>query len=94
LVRRKQLANLESASGHLAGKTFTLADLLSILYCVQKFPAGDAMVKGAKNPAVYFAKHCERVLQGDNPPTDSVNKKRAPKPDQGRYVGTHHLTKR
>jgi hypothetical protein len=61
LVRRKQLANLESASGHLAGKTFTLADLLSILYCVQKFPAGDAMVKGAKNPAVYFAKHCERA---------------------------------
>jgi glutathione S-transferase len=51
------------ASGHLAGNTFTLADidLLPILYYVQKFPEGDAMVKGAKNLAEYFAKHSERA---------------------------------
>jgi glutathione S-transferase len=50
------------ASGHLAGNTFTLADidLLPILYYVQKFPEGQAMVKGAKNLAGYFAKHSER----------------------------------
>jgi glutathione S-transferase len=51
-----------STSDHLAGNGFTLADmdLLPILYYVQKFPEGEAMVKGAKNLAAYFAKHSER----------------------------------
>jgi glutathione S-transferase len=51
-----------STSGHLAGNGFTLADidLLPILYYLQKFPEGDAMVKGAKNLAAYFATHSER----------------------------------
>jgi glutathione S-transferase len=49
-------------SGHLAGNAFTLADidLLPILYYVQKFPEGAAMVKGAKNLAGYFARHSQR----------------------------------
>ena len=51
-----------STSGHLAGNGFTLADidLLPILYYLQKYPEGKAMVNGAKNLAAYFAKHSER----------------------------------
>jgi glutathione S-transferase len=51
-----------STSDHLAGNRFTLADmdLLPILYYVQKFPEGAAMVNGAKSLAGYFAKHSER----------------------------------
>ena len=51
-----------STSGHLAGKGFTLADidLLPILYYLQKYPEGEAMVNGAKNLTAYFAKHSER----------------------------------
>jgi glutathione S-transferase len=51
-----------STSGHLAGDGFTLADidLLPILYYLQKYPEGEAMVNGAKNLTAYFAKHSER----------------------------------
>jgi glutathione S-transferase len=51
-----------SSSGHLAGNGFTLADidLLPILYYLQKYPEGEAMVNGAKNLTAYFAKHSER----------------------------------
>ena len=51
-----------STSGHLAGNGFTLADidLLPILYYLQKYPEGEAMVNGAKNLTAYFAKHSER----------------------------------
>jgi glutathione S-transferase len=51
-----------STSGHLAGHGFTLADidLLPILYYLQKYPEGEAMVNGAKNLVAYFAKHSER----------------------------------
>jgi glutathione S-transferase len=51
-----------SASGHLAGNGFTFADidLLPILYYIQKFPEGEAMVKEARSLAAYFAKHSER----------------------------------
>jgi glutathione S-transferase len=62
---QKQIGILDQAvakTGHLAGQSFTLADmdLMPILYYVQKFPEGDAMVKGAKNLSNYFAKHSER----------------------------------
>ena len=62
---QKQIGILDQAvakTGHLAGQSFTLADmdLMPILYYVQKFPEGDAMVKGAKNLSTYFAKHSER----------------------------------
>lgn len=51
-----------STSGHLAGNGFTLADidLLPILYYLQKYPEGEAMVNGAKSLTAYFAKHSER----------------------------------
>lgn len=50
-------------TGYLAGNRFTLADmdLLPILYYVQKFPEGEAMVKGANSLAGYFARHSERA---------------------------------
>ena len=68
------------ASGYLAGNTFTLADidLLPILYYVQKFPEGEAMVKGAKNLAGYFDKHCERpCFKATIPPPIPVTRARA-----------------
>jgi glutathione S-transferase len=62
---QKQIGILDQAvakTGYLAGQSFTLADmdLMPILYYVQKFPEGDAMVNGAKNLSNYFAKHSER----------------------------------
>ena len=59
------------SGGHLAGNRFTLADidLLPILYYIQKFAVGEAMVKSAKNLAAYFAKHAQRpCYQATIPP--------------------------
>jgi glutathione S-transferase len=62
---QKQVDLLDKAvarTGHLAGGGFTLADidLMPILYHVQRFPEGRAMVQSAKNLSAHFARHSER----------------------------------
>jgi len=62
---QKQIGIFDQAvakTGYLAGQSFTLADmdLMPILYYVQKFPEGEAMMKAAKNLSDYYAKHSQR----------------------------------
>jgi glutathione S-transferase len=71
---QKQIDMLDQAvarTGYLAGQGFTLADmdLMPILYYVQKFPEGEAMVKSAKSLTAYFAKHSQRpCFKATTPP--------------------------
>jgi glutathione S-transferase len=50
------------ATGHLAGDSFTLADitLLPILHFVQLCPEGGDMVRSARNLSAYHARHAQR----------------------------------
>jgi len=62
---QKQVDLLDKAvakTGHLAGSSFTLADinLMPILYYIQRFPKGSGMVQSAKHLSAYFACHSER----------------------------------
>ncbi len=62
---RTQIEVLDRAvarTGYLAGNNFTLADinLLPVLYFVQRFPEGAAMVQSARNLSDYFALHSAR----------------------------------
>ena len=52
-----------AATGHLAGSSYTLADinLMPILYYIQRFPEGRGMMEKAKNLAAYYGKHSERA---------------------------------
>jgi glutathione S-transferase len=71
---QKQVDLLDKAvskTGFLAAGGFTLADinLLPILYYVQRFPEGGAMLKGAKNLTGYYARHSERAsFKASTPP--------------------------
>jgi glutathione S-transferase len=49
-------------TGYLAGEGFTLADinLMPVLYLVQRFPEGAAMVQAAENLSGYFSRHARR----------------------------------
>jgi glutathione S-transferase len=49
-------------TGHLAGDTFTLADinLMPILFYVRQFPEGREIVGSATNLEAYFNRHAER----------------------------------
>ena len=51
-----------AGTGHLAGDSFTLADifLLPILHFVQLCPEGGEMVRLAKDLSAYFARHSQR----------------------------------
>ena len=51
-----------AATGHLAGESFTLADisLLPILHYVQLCPEGADMVRSAGDLSAYFAHHAQR----------------------------------
>jgi glutathione S-transferase len=50
------------ATGHLAGNSFTLADidLLPILFYMNKMPESRAMLADAKHLQAYFERHMER----------------------------------
>lgn len=51
-----------TASGHLVGNGFTLADvyLMPILFYVKNFPEGDELMRSAKNVSAYFERHSKR----------------------------------
>ena len=51
-----------AGTGHLAGNSFTLADinLMPILAYMQRPPESSEMIKARKNLAAYFARHAER----------------------------------
>ena len=51
-----------AGTGHLAGTSFTLADinLLPILAYMQRPPESSEMLKNSKNLSAYFARHAER----------------------------------
>jgi glutathione S-transferase len=62
---RTQFAVLDEAvrpTGHLAGNSFTLADidLLPILFYMNKLPESRAMLAQAKHLKAYFERHMER----------------------------------
>jgi glutathione S-transferase len=58
-------------TGHLAGPSFTLADinLLPILFYVRQFPEGGAAMAAANNVEAYYARHSSRPsFQKTTPP--------------------------
>lgn len=71
---RAQVEVLDKAvakTGHLAGDSFTLADinLMPILYYVRQCPEGGEIVGEAKALSAYFARHAERPsYQASFPP--------------------------
>lgn len=62
---REEIAILDKAvaeTGHLAGDSYTLADinLMPILYYIRQFPEGAAAMAGAGNLAAYYERHAAR----------------------------------
>jgi len=63
---KEQIAILDKAvakTGHLAGNSFTFADinLLPILFYIRQFPEGAEAIAAAKNLSAYYDRHAARA---------------------------------